>query len=263
MAIRIKEQSAWRSQVLVTKALLQREFITRFGKYKLGVIWVFVDPLLSVLVIGILLGPIMGRASGEVPYAFFLLCGFMLLNLFTGSITSSIGAISSNQGLLVFKKVQPLDPFIARFIFQLLTVSAALIIFCLIAAWFGVVLSVERLPEATACVVLTWLIGSGMGLHLGIAAMKVKELEKIIGYAMRPLLFLSAVLYPIDAIPPEYAKYLLYNPLVHTIEYLRTALFPIYTVDNVNLYYPATWALCSCSLGLMSYRNNRHFLTQR
>ena len=263
MAIRIREQSPWRSQVLVTKALLQREFITRFGKYKLGVIWVFVDPLLSVLVIGVLLGPLIGRSTGEIPYAFFLLCGFMLLNLCTGSINASLGAINANQGLLVFKKVQPLDPFIARFIFQLLTVGSALVIFCLTAAWFGTFLSTDRLPEAAACIIITWLIGSGIGLCSGIAVIKFKELEKIISYAMRPMIFVSAVLFPIDSIPPEIAKYLLYNPLVHTIEYLRMTLFPIYKANNVNLYYPAAWALCSCVCGLMSYRNNRHFLTQR
>ena len=263
MAIKIQHHSPWRSQVLVIKALLQREFITRFGKYKLGVIWVFLDPLLSVLVIGVLLGPLIGRSSGEIPYAFFLLCGFMLLSLCTGSITASLGAISSNQGLLVFKKVQPLDPFIARFIFQLLTISSALTVFCLVSAWFGIELSVGHLFEVATCVLLTWMIGSGIGLYLGIAALKCKELEKIITYGMRPLLFISAVLYPIDAIPPAYARYLLYNPLVHTIESMRMALFPVYTVDRVNLYYPAAWAIIAYALGLMSYRNNRHFLTQR
>ena len=68
-----------------------------------------------------MLGPLLGRSTGEIPYAFFLLCGFMLLNLCTGPINAGLGAINANQGLLVFKKVQPLDPFIARFIFQLLT----------------------------------------------------------------------------------------------------------------------------------------------
>ena len=43
----------------------------------------------------------------------------MLLQMFTGPLTAGINAISANQGLLVFKKVQPIDPFIARFIFQL------------------------------------------------------------------------------------------------------------------------------------------------
>jgi capsular polysaccharide transport system permease protein len=263
MGIRIKEQSAWRSQVLVTKALLQRELITRFGKYKLGAIWILIDPLVSVIVLGIMLGPFLGRSSGVVPYPFFLLCGFMLLSMLTGPINSGLSAISANQGLLVFKKVQAIDPFIARFIFLLLTNSAALIVFCIIAYWLGVVISLNHLPEAIICVILTWVIGSGLGLQLGVACLKFTELEKVIQYIQRPLLFVSAVLYPIDAIPPEIRKYLLYNPLVHTIECLRMALFPSYVVESVNLYYPAAWALIVSALGLMTYRNNRHFLTQR
>lgn len=263
MAVRIQEQSPWKSQLLVTKALLRREFTTRFGKYKLGAVWLLVDPLLSVIVIGMLLGPWLGRSSGDIPYAFFVLCGYMLLNLCTGPISVSVNAISANQGLLIFKKVQAIDPFVARFLFQFFTSTLALIVFCTIASWFGVVLSLERIPEAATCITLTWIIGSGLGLHLGIVAMKFKELEKIIGYLQRPLFILSAVLYSINLINPAYSKYLLYNPLVHTIEYLRMTLFPSYVANGVNLYYPAAWALASCTLGLMTYRNNRHFLTQR
>ena len=45
----------------------------------------------------------------------------MLLKMVTGPLTAGLSAIRSNQGLLVFKKVQPIDPFIARFLFQLVT----------------------------------------------------------------------------------------------------------------------------------------------
>ncbi|MGB2561109.1 MAG: hypothetical protein ACPIG6_10965, partial [Akkermansiaceae bacterium] len=76
MAIRIQEHSPWKSQVLVIKALLKRELITRFGKYKLGAIWILTDPLLSVLYLGLILGPFMSRSTGEIPYIFFILCGF-------------------------------------------------------------------------------------------------------------------------------------------------------------------------------------------
>jgi len=114
--IRIKQHSAFQTQLYVIKALLKREIVTRFGKYKLGILWMFVDPLMSVIVLGLLLGPLIGRSSGEIPYAFFLLCGFMMLKSVTGPLNMGIGAISSNKGLLVFKQVQPLDPFITRFI---------------------------------------------------------------------------------------------------------------------------------------------------
>ncbi|MGB2011514.1 MAG: ABC transporter permease [Akkermansiaceae bacterium] len=263
MAIRIQEHSPWKSQVLVIKALLKRELITRFGKYKLGAIWILTDPLLSVLYLGLILGPFMSRSTGEIPYIFFILCGFMLLNTCTGCISAGISAISANQGLLVFKKVQPIDPYVARFFFQLCINGFALAFFCVVAYWLGLVISLERIPQAIACVLITWLIGSGFGLHVGIASTKFKEVEKIAAYMPRPLLFFSCVLHPLNGLPPEIQTILLYNPLVHTIESLRINFFPGYHAEGVNLYYPLAWALCCCAFGLMSYRNNRHFLTQR
>ena len=264
MLIKIKDQSPWRSYVLVIQALIKRELITSFGKFKLGALWFFIDPLLSVIFIGLILGPLVGRSAGDqIPYPFFLLCGFMLLKMCTGSLSAGVSAISSNQGLLVFKKVQPLDLFIARFVFQLFVTSSVILVFCIIAYWIGIRMSLEQLPEIVICVLLTWMIGSGLGLQLGIASEKNSEIKKIATYLQRPLLWISCVLHPLSAVPPQYTKYLLYNPLTHTIEYMRICLFPNYVAPGVNLYYPAAFALCSVTLGIMTYRNNRLFLMQR
>ena len=89
------------------------------------------------------------------------------------------------------------------------------------------------------------------------------QIKKIATYLQRPLLWISCVLHPLSAVPPQYTKYLLYNPLTHTIEYMRICLFPNYVAPGVNLYYPAAFALCSVTFGIMAYRNNRPFLMQR
>ena len=127
----------------------------------------------------------------------------------------------------------------------------------------GVDISIDHLGELAISLILTWLCGCGLGLILAISAMKIKELEKISTYIQRPLVFISAVFLPVDSLPPGLSKYLLLNPIVHTIELSRMSLFPNYHSNGVNLYYPAFFALISLSLGLMTYRNNRHFLTQR
>lgn len=222
-----------------------------------------IDPLISVIILGLVLGPLIGRSSGVIPYPFFLLCGFILLSLITGPIKCSNQAISSNAGLLVFKQVQPLDVFLSRYLFEICSTTLAFFIFCLIGYWIGIDLSLEHIFSLLLCLIITWLLGCGIGLIMGIAATKVKELEKIINYIQRPLLFVSAVLYPSSAIPGQYREFLLYNPLVHTIEYTRYCLFPHYDVRHVNLTYPLTCALVMIALGMMSYRNNRHYLTQR
>jgi len=162
MPLRIKKYSALQTQFFVIKALFKRQMITRFGKYKLGAIWMLLDPLFSVIVLGIILGPLIGRSSGTIPYSFFLLCGFMLLRLITGPIKVSNQAISSNAGLLVFRQVQPLDVFVSRYLFEICSTGLAFFIFCIIGAWVGIGISVQHVFSLILCLLITWLLGCGL-----------------------------------------------------------------------------------------------------
>jgi capsular polysaccharide transport system permease protein len=263
MPVQIPRRSPWTNQRLVIGALLHREAVTRFGHYKMGILWMLLEPLISVIVMGLLLGPLVGRTAPDMPYAFFLLNGFVLLQTFTGPLTSGIGAISSNMGLLVFPKVQPLDLLIARFLFELCSSITAFVFFSLVGMWFGIHLSLGFLHILFASFLITWLAGCGLGLIMSVGAAHFQSVDKIVGFLKRPLLFLSCVLYPLYNLPEAARKFLLYNPLVHTIELSRKALFPFYHVGTVNLTYPAAFAIVLFAIGICLFHNKRHFLTQR
>jgi len=261
--VRIPKRSPWVSQFLVIGALLQREMTSRFGKYRLGFFWMLLEPVLSVIFIGLILGSIAERTVPEIPYAFFLLNGFVFLKLFTGPMSTSVNALSANQGLLVYPAVRPLDPFLARFAFELLTSLFSFIVFCIVGMWLGVELSLLRLHVLLACFLITWVAGCGLGLLIGVGAAYVKEIEKVVPILQRPLLFISAILIPFTTLPQSVQNVLLFNPLVHTIEISRNSLFPFYFIERVNLLYPAAFAIVVAAIGLTVFRNNRHFLSQR
>ena len=261
--IRIPQRSPWVSQMRVITALFRRETTSRFGKYRLGLFWMLLEPLVSVIFIGLVLGPLAERAVPEIPYAFFLLNGFVFLKLFTGPMSSGINALNANQGLLVYPAVRPLDPFLARFAFELLSSLFAFIIFCIVGLWLGVEISLDRLHLFLACFLLTWLAGCGFGLIFGVMAAHFKEVEKLVPLLQRPLLFISAILIPFSTLPQSAQNVLKFNPLVHTIEISRKALFPYYYIERVNLFYPSVVAIVVLAIGLTVFRNNRHFLSQR
>lgn len=264
MPIRIEKQNPFIEFSHVIRALLKREMHTRIGKYQLGALWLLLEPLTTVIMLGLILGPIIGRSSGEVPYAFFLLCGFTQLKSLTGLMTSGGAAINSNSGLLVFRQVEPIDPFISRFIFHLCSTLLSFGIFCLLGIWLGVQLSSAHLHIVLSCFLITWMIGSGLGLIIGILSTEFKELEKIMQFIQHPLLFLSCVIIPYRSLPEMAQNILYWNPLVHVVEYTRHSLFPIeYPVSDLNLLYPAIWAIISLALGLNIYRVKRHYLKQR
>ncbi|MES2474376.1 MAG: ABC transporter permease [Verrucomicrobiota bacterium] len=263
MPVQIPTNSAWTNQRLVLVALLHREAVTRFGKYKLGVLWMLVEPLVSVIVVGLVLGPLVGRTGQDMPYAFFLLNGMILLEVVTGSMTSAMGAIGANQGLLVFPKVQPLDLLLARFVFELMSALFSFVIFCLLGMWWGITLSLGSLHVLLACFLITWLMGCGMGLILAVTSAYFESVEKIYAFVRRPLIFVSCVLYPLYGLPDVAKQIVLWNPLVHTIEMSRKCLFPLYHVTDISLVYPTMCAIVVLAIGLPLFHHHRHNLSHR
>jgi len=261
--ISLPKRSAWASQVLVIKALFNREITTRFGEYQLGFVWMLLEPLLSVIVIGFLMGSFGGRAVPEIPYPFFVLNGKLLLNLFTGPLNSSINAMRSNKGLLIYPSVRALDPFIARFVYELMTTLFSFTVFCIIGMWIGIDVSLGSLDTLAACYLITWLMGCGLGLILAVATAYYKEVEKIVDIILSPLVFVSAVMFPTAALPTSLQNILLFNPLVHVVELSRKALFPFYNAADTNLFYPFSVAIVVVALGLMLFHSNRNFLSQQ
>jgi capsular polysaccharide transport system permease protein len=258
----IPKHSPLVSQYLVIRALIGREITTRFGKYRLGFFWMLLEPILGVVVMGVLFGTLIGRTVPEIPYAFFMLVGMVMLSIFTDSMRAGLNAIKANRGLLVYPNVKLLDPFIARFLYELLTSLFAFTVFCLIGMWMGIEFSFSHLHIVAAGFIITWLAGCGFGLLFGVGVAYYEELEKVVPVIQRPLLFLSAVMSPLAAVPPYVQKYLLLNPLVHINEICRHALFPNYNADGVDLLYPATFALVALTLGLTLFHNHRKFLSQ-
>jgi capsular polysaccharide transport system permease protein len=263
MPVQIPKNSAWTNQRLVLVALLHREAVTRFGKYKLGILWMLLEPLVSVIVLGLLLGPIIGRTSADMPYPFFLLNGMILMQTFVGPMTSGMGAVDANRGLLVFPKVQPLDLLLARFVFELVSSLLSFTVFCLIGLWVGVTLSLGSLHILFGCFFLTWLVGCGLGLIFCVGHAYFESTDQILAFIRRPLIFVSCVLYPLYGLPNIAQKILLFNPLTHTIEVSRKCLFPLYHVESVNLVYPAVCAIVVLAIGMPLFHYHRHNLTRR
>ncbi len=261
--IPIPKRSPWVSQCLVIRALLKREVTTRFGEYRLGFFWMLLEPLLSTIVIGLIIGSIAGRTVPEIPYAYFLLNGRLLMKLLTGPMRAGINAIGSNQGLIVYPTVKPLDIFIARYLYELLTTLFSFSLFCLIGMWLGMEVSLANLDILLACLLITWLIGCGLGLIFAVAAAYFNEVEKIVAVIQAPMMFISAVLFPISAMPTATQKILLINPLVHTIEVSRKSMFPFYHAEGANLTYPFIVMIIVLGLGLVLFQGNVKYMSQR
>ncbi|HDV4759007.1 TPA: type VI secretion system tip protein VgrG [Escherichia coli] len=106
--------------------------------------------------------------------------------------------------------------------------------------------------------VLTWslliILSCGIGLIFMVVGKTFPEMQKVLPILLKPLYFISCIMFPLHSIPKQYWSYLLWNPLVHVVELSREAVMPGYISEGVSLNYLAMFTLVTLFIGLALYR---------
>ncbi|MFK5922823.1 MAG: ABC transporter permease [Verrucomicrobiota bacterium] len=251
--IKLPDHSAWKTQVSVIWALYLRETRTRFGKYNLGLIWALIEPMSMIAVKAALFGFILKVTIPSIPYPIFLAAGFIPFRFFTGMVNRSVTAISSNQALLVYRQIKPLDPFIARLLQEIVVSVLIGGIFLFAAAWLLAAPDFKRPLMILISLTSLIMMSSGLGIFLGVLGHTHKELEKIVPMLTTPLLLISCVLYPLSRVPSNYQYLFIWNPLVVIFESFRMGLYSHYPTPDLPIFYPLCCGIVSLWIGLAYY----------
>ncbi|MBN3789418.1 ABC transporter permease [Burkholderia sp. Ac-20353] len=245
---------AFSIQRRVIYALFLRELKTRFGKHRLGYLWVFLEPVVHMLVLFAILGLIAKHTMPGIPFPVFLICGLVPYFMFINIALRSLNALEANLGLLSYRPVHPLDTLIARAGLECIISAVVLVVLLVILDLSGQSVQLSDIPELAAIWGVLVLFGLGIGIIFMVIGHEFPVSEKIIPLFMRPLYFMSAVMYPLTTIPAEYRGWVLWNPLVHALELLRHTVVPAYAVENVSLVYMTFSALVVLFAGLALYK---------
>ncbi|WP_262689745.1 ABC transporter permease [Kordiimonas aestuarii] len=248
-------RSALAVQSGVVFALAVREMYRKFGAYKLGVVWALIEPIMMILVFMLIFG---ARGRGEFGFIdppLFILASFLPFKvLFTQSLQN---VNTSGRGIGAFKalrQVSLFDLMLARILLTSVTALLSLVVISLGLAWVGYDPVPDRLIETLAGLALIMLFGFGLGIIFCVLGSFAKEMDKITGLINLPLLFLSAVFFPMTIVPEPFRTYLSYNPLVHPMEMIREMWFSHYTSPVLDLRYYGIWLVCLWALAMACYR---------
>ena len=93
-------ESGWTIGRRVIGALLLRELLTRYGRNNIGFLWLFVEPMLFVLIITAVWSATRSIHGSVIPIVAFALTGYSSMLLWRGMPGRCIGALRSNMPLL-------------------------------------------------------------------------------------------------------------------------------------------------------------------
>jgi lipopolysaccharide transport system permease protein len=216
-------------------------------KYKqtiLGLLWVILQPLTSVLIFSIFFGRALNIPSSGLPYPVFVFSGLLLWNLFSNSINTSGNSMISHAAII--KKI-----YFPRVIIPISTIIVtavdfviAFLLFIVLLLFYKVSFSVTDLlifwPTAT---VLTFLGTIGIVCWLSALTVKYRDFRYVIPFALQIALFLSPVIYPAGIIKNIWINYILaINPMYAAITLFRFPLVP--EPINVPLFVISCVSTC-------------------
>lgn len=243
-------------QKAVVFALFIRELKTRFGKYRLGYLWAILEPMAHVIVLSAVWSMIGHTEFYGVPVPMFIMTGIVPYLYFQKTTTLCMNAIESNRGLFNYRQVRPVDPVIARIILESIVYLVCYLLLLFIAAWL-LDYSVEAYDPLGLIIInaVLLMMTFGVGLIFSVYGALYPEIMNLVPMIVfRPMYFMSGVLVPLSLIPQEYHHWLLWNPILHVVEYNHLFYFKGFVSGDVNIMYTLLFALASLTLGLLSYR---------
>jgi capsular polysaccharide transport system permease protein len=235
-------------------ALLLRELKTRFGEYRLGYLWALLEPAAHMAILLLVLGFIMRRAMPGVSFPVFLISGIVPYMLFNNIALRSLNAIEANRGLFSYRPVRPLDAVLARALLESL-IYALVYAMLMVCLWFaGETLRLGNLPLFTTAWLLLSLLALAWGMVCMVLGHAFKTANKLLPILMKPLYFISGVMFPPSLIPAEYRWLVEWNPLLHAFELIRHAVIPGYPLNDSSLAKLSAWTLALLFASLSLYK---------
>ena len=247
-----------RQQLRVIGALVIREMHTRFGRHRLGYLWLFFEPLLLGGMIALLHGTGVRGGSGDglrSTFEFFSV-GYIMFYCFRGMVNRASSTIGSNRGLLYHRQVTLPDLFFARHLIEGVACTGVMFIFVVV----GIALGSDP-PDSSMkmlCALgLMVLLAQGISMTIGALTHEWDGLDRLVHAMSYLMLPFSGLFFMVEWLPEWMQETVQWIPTVHIFELLREGQFGDRVTAHYDLQYLAGWILIPHLLGLTGLRLTR------
>ncbi|MFC2109203.1 ABC transporter permease [Bacteroidota bacterium] len=249
-------KEVWRYRDLLF-LFVKRDVVTKYKQTILGPLWYLIQPLFTSIIFTLVFNGLADIKTGGIPPFLFNLAGITAWNYFKDCLVETADTFKKNEiifGKVYFPRViMPMSVVVSnllKFAIQLGIFIAFYIYYFVQGATFQIGSSLFYLPFL---IISMGLFGLGLGMVISSMVTKYRDLTFLVAFGVQLLMYLSAVVYPVDLIRqkiPDYAWVVEYNPMSIIIENFRNILFGIENVSTMGVLYMIIVSFVVFLLGL-------------
>jgi lipopolysaccharide transport system permease protein len=231
-----------------------RDVKVKYKQTVLGVLWVVLQPVVTVVIFSLFFGRALNVPSQGLPYPFFVFSGLLLWTTFSSGITGAGNSMLSHANII--KKI-----YFPRIIIPISAILVCCIDFLVAFAVFLLMMLFYKITVDPIKLLIFWpaaiafmFIGTlGIGCWLAALNVKYRDFRYIIPFGLQIALFVSPVLYPVSIINNSWLNYLLaLNPMYAAITLFR---LPFIDISDPGLILTSlTSSLCLLVMGIYYFK---------
>ena len=204
--------------------LVKKGIKLKYRRSYLGIIWSLLEPLLTMIVLTIVFGTILGTRTKE--FSVYILCGRLLYNFYSTSTKSALTSIRRNAAMI--KKV-----YVPKYLYTLSSILYNYIIFLISLIVLVVVAAVLNVRPT-------------LGVFF-------RDMEYLWGVALMLIMYMCAIFYqPEKILDSSFSWILKFNPLYSIISIFRDAVFG--RLMNVHYFlYALGFSVVTMVVGLIMF----------
>lgn len=255
-----RELWAYRDLFLV---LAWRDISVRYKQTLLGVLWVILQPVMTMAVFTFIFNRMAGIESGDgTPYPVFLYTGLLLWQYFSSTVNNSAQSMVANASLIqkVYfpRLIIPATSVTTAFVD--LAVSSAILV--LMMAYYGFMPQLVGVAIIPLLLLIVTFTALGVGLFLASLNVKYRDVRYALPFFINIGLYITPVIYPasmLDKYPVVKTLFLCLNPMAGVINGARAGLLGRSPIEWGALAASLFVGIVYFLLGLLYFRRTESY----
>jgi lipopolysaccharide transport system permease protein len=200
-----------------------RDVKIRYKQTAIGVLWVVLQPVLTMLVFTLFFGRLAKLPSQGLPYPVFYFAALVPWTYFAYALLMTTNVVVDNQRLITKVYFPRLILPISSVLSGLVDFAIGFVVLAIFTVSYGIrpTFAALWLPALLALAVLTAL---GVGLWLSALNALYRDVRYVIPFVIQFWMFASPVAYPASLVPSRWRWLYGLNPMTGVIEGFRWAL---------------------------------------
>jgi ABC-2 type transport system permease protein len=240
--------------------LTGREIHSRYRGTILGQLWGLLNPLAMMAIYTVVFSRILrvqppaGDPSGLDVFALWILCG-LLPWIFVGNcITSGLGALVGNAGLIT-KVWFPREVLVASVTLGwLVSFGFEMSVLLLAVTIAGNLNALLWAVAAVPVVALMLAFGTGLALTASVLNVYFRDTAQVVTIGMQVWFYATPIVYPEALVPERYQAVLGLNPMSDFVSCFRALLYDARIPDAADLLGAAAWSAAVFAFGVWLFR---------